>query len=138
MSARSVSWSWRRRGSGHEERAHPAGWNRCLPSEARTKGAGEWNDYRITCLDGTISLEVNGKKVSGGYDVNPRRGYICLEAEGTEIDFRYKLERVIKETSEAEVEESEVWLREKIRCLNLTISFGGRDGSRRRARVAFG
>lgn len=70
------------------ERAHPAGWNRCLPSEARTKGAGEWNDYRITCLDGTISLEVNGKKVSGGYDVNPRRGYICLEAEGTEIDFK--------------------------------------------------
>ncbi len=33
-------------------------------------------------------LEVNGKTVSGGYDVNPRRGYICLEAEGTEIDFK--------------------------------------------------
>ena len=70
------------------ERPHPAGWSRCLPSEARTKGAGEWNHYRVTCLDGTISLEVNGGKVSGGYDINPRKGYICLEAEGSPADFR--------------------------------------------------
>jgi hypothetical protein len=70
------------------ERPHPAGWSRCLPSEARTKGAGEWNHYRVTCIDGTISLEVNGGKVSGGYDINPRKGYICLEAEGSPADFR--------------------------------------------------
>ena len=70
------------------DRPHPQGWQRCLPSEARTKGAGEWNHYRVTCLDGQVSLEVNGKKVSGGFDCNPRRGYICLEAEGSPIDFR--------------------------------------------------
>ncbi|MDP7070742.1 MAG: DUF1080 domain-containing protein [Phycisphaerales bacterium] len=70
------------------DRPHPAGWARCLPSEARTKGAGEWNHYRIECIDGQVSLAVNGKVVSGGYDCNPRRGYICLEAEGSPIDFR--------------------------------------------------
>ncbi|MCH2138696.1 MAG: DUF1080 domain-containing protein [Phycisphaerales bacterium] len=70
------------------DRPHPAGWARCLPSEARTKGAGAWNHYRIECLDGRITLANNGKVVSGGYDCNPRRGYICLEAEGTPVDFR--------------------------------------------------
>lgn len=70
------------------DRPHPSGWARCLPSEARTKGAGQWNHYTITCRDGHISLAVNGKVVSGGYDCNPRTGYICLEAEGTPVDFR--------------------------------------------------
>ena len=70
------------------DRPHPAGYQRCLPSEARTRGAGEWNHYRVTCIDGVISLEVNGGQVSGGYDVNPRNGYICLEAEGSPADFR--------------------------------------------------
>lgn len=70
------------------DRPHPGGWARCLPSEARTKGAGEWNHYRVECIDGRITLAVNGKVVSGGYDCNPRRGYICLEAEGSPVDFR--------------------------------------------------
>jgi hypothetical protein len=70
------------------ERPHPAGWERCLPSERRTKGAGEWNHYRVTCRDGTIALEVNGAKVSGGTGITPRAGYICLESEGTPIRFR--------------------------------------------------
>lgn len=69
-------------------RPHPGGWARCLPSEHRTRGAGLWNHYRIKCLDGRISLAVNGEVVSGGYDCNPRRGYICLEAEGSPVDFR--------------------------------------------------
>ena len=70
------------------DRPHPGGWARCLPSEARTKGAGEWNHYRIVCNDGRVTLAVNGKVVSGAYDCNPRKGYICLESEGTPIDFR--------------------------------------------------
>lgn len=70
------------------DRAHPGGWQRCLPSSARTKPAGAWNHYRVTCIDGVIKLEVNGEEVSGGYDINPRKGYICLEAEGSEVDFR--------------------------------------------------
>ena len=61
---------------------------RSLPSEKRARPAPEWNHYRVTCKDGTITLAVNGKEVSGGSDCVPRKGYICLEAEGTECHFR--------------------------------------------------
>lgn len=70
------------------DRPHPNGWMRCLPSERRAKGPGEWNHYRVVCRDGTLKLSVNGKQVSGGYDCSPRRGYLCLESEGSECHFR--------------------------------------------------
>ena len=70
------------------DRPHPRGYMRCLPSEHRSKPAGEWNHYRIRCVDGTIRLEVNGKAVSGGHDISPRKGYVCLESEGSEVHFR--------------------------------------------------
>lgn len=70
------------------DRPHPGGWMRCLPSENRTKPAGEWNHYRVVCKDGKIDLAVNGKVVSGGSKCNPRKGYICLESEGSEVHFR--------------------------------------------------
>ncbi len=70
------------------DRPHPAGWARCLPSERRTKGAGEWNHYRVIAKDGTLKLEVNGKEVSGAHDIAPREGFICLESEGSPIRFR--------------------------------------------------
>jgi hypothetical protein len=67
---------------------HPAGWMRSLPSERRARGAGEWNHYRISAQNGTIKLAVNGKVVSGGYDIAPRKGYIHLESEGGEVLYR--------------------------------------------------
>lgn len=70
------------------DRPHPLGWMRCLPSEKRTRGTGEWNHYRIECRNGRITLAVNGKVVSGGTGVQPRQGYICLESEGAETHFR--------------------------------------------------
>lgn len=70
------------------DRPHPAGWERCLPSEKRAKPAPEWNHYRVTSRDGTLKLEVNGKEVSGASDITPREGFICLEAEGSEVHFR--------------------------------------------------
>ncbi len=72
------------------DRPHPHGNHvqRCLPSERRSKPSPEWNHYKVTCNEGTIKLEVNGKEVSGGFDVSPRKGYICLEAEGTETHFK--------------------------------------------------
>jgi len=48
----------------------------------------EWNHYRVTCNDGAIKLAVNGKVVSGGSKITPRKGYICLESEGSPIEFR--------------------------------------------------
>jgi hypothetical protein len=70
------------------DRAHPGGWERCLPSARTTKGKGEWNHYKVTCNNGVIKLEVNGTEVSGASEVTPRKGFICLESEGTEIWFK--------------------------------------------------
>jgi hypothetical protein len=70
------------------DRPHPKGAMRSLPSERRAKGPGEWNHYRITADNGTIKLAVNGKDVSGGYDISPRKGYIALESEGAPVLFR--------------------------------------------------
>jgi hypothetical protein len=70
------------------DRPHPNGSQRCLPSERRCKPSPEWNQYRITCNDGVIKLAANGKEVSGGTACHPRKGYICLESEGSECHFR--------------------------------------------------
>jgi hypothetical protein len=70
------------------DRPHPQGWKRCLPSEYRAKGGGEWNHYRVTANNGVIKLEVNGKEVSGVSECNPRKGYLALESEGAECHFR--------------------------------------------------
>lgn len=67
---------------------HPGGWMRCLPSERRAKPAGEWNHYRVTCSNGVVRLAVNGKVVSGGSEAVYRKGYVCLESEGSECHFR--------------------------------------------------
>ncbi len=67
---------------------HPQGWMRSLPKEKRVKPQGEWNFYRVESMDGRVTLSVNGKEVSGGSNCVPRKGYICLESEGTECHFR--------------------------------------------------
>ena len=56
--------------------------------ENRCKGKGEWNHYKVVCVDGTIKLSVNGKFVNGISQSTIKRGYICLESEGGEIHFR--------------------------------------------------
>jgi hypothetical protein len=70
------------------DRPHPKGAARCLPSEKRTKPAGEWNHYKVIANDGAIKLHVNGKEVSGVSQCNPRKGYLALESEGAECHFR--------------------------------------------------
>jgi hypothetical protein len=70
------------------DRPHPHGWARCLPSERRCKGGGEWNHYKVIGNDGTLKLHVNGKEVSGLRACKPRKGYLALESEGAECHFR--------------------------------------------------
>lgn len=70
------------------DRPHPKGYERCLPSEERVKGGGEWNHYKVTANNGIIKLEVNGKEVSGVSKCNPRKGYLALESEGAECHFK--------------------------------------------------
>lgn len=64
------------------------GGDRAFPSEKRMKPSPEWNHYRIECVDGAIALAVNGKVVTRGSEASPRKGYICLESEGSPIEFR--------------------------------------------------
>jgi hypothetical protein len=42
----------------------------------------------VESRDGRLTLAVNGKVVSGASACRPRRGYICLESEGSECHFR--------------------------------------------------
>ncbi len=70
------------------DKPHPKGWTRSLPSEDRMKPPGQWNHYRVECRDSMVSLAVNGRQVTQAYHVNPRKGYICLESEGSEVHFR--------------------------------------------------
>ena len=67
---------------------HPKGWMRCLPSEKRSNPSGQWNHYRVSATTARVKLAVNGKEVSGGTKCNPRKGYICLESEGSECHFK--------------------------------------------------
>lgn len=67
---------------------NPRGGDRAFPTEKRMKPSPEWNHYRIECIDGAISLAVNGAIVTRGHDASPRKGYICLESEGSPIEYR--------------------------------------------------
>lgn len=62
--------------------------NRSMAVEARCHPHGEWNCYTVVCVDGSVKLAINGKFVNGIRDSSVRKGYICLESEGSEIHFR--------------------------------------------------
>jgi hypothetical protein len=61
---------------------------RSFPRKHLSRGAGEWNHYYVRAMNGEVRLWVNGEEVSGGKDADPRSGYVCLEAEGSPIEFR--------------------------------------------------
>lgn len=61
---------------------------RSFPTEKRVKPSPEWNHYRVECNAGEIKLSVNGKEVTVGRDCVPRKGYLCLESEGSEARFK--------------------------------------------------
>lgn len=62
--------------------------SRSFPRKNLSKGVGEWNHYYIRAINGEVRLWVNGEEVSGGTNINPRSGYLCLESEGSPIEFR--------------------------------------------------
>lgn len=70
------------------ENPRPSGGDRAYPTEKRMNPSPAWNHYRITCNNGEISLAVNGAVVTRGTKCSPRMGYICLESEGSPVDFR--------------------------------------------------
>ncbi|MGV3486829.1 MAG: 3-keto-disaccharide hydrolase [Planctomycetaceae bacterium] len=61
---------------------------RSFPSEDRVKPSPQWNHYRVEANDGNIRLSVNGKEVTVAESAEPRKGYLMLESEGAECQFR--------------------------------------------------
>ncbi|MGC9327435.1 MAG: 3-keto-disaccharide hydrolase [Candidatus Hinthialibacter sp.] len=62
--------------------------SRSFPRKNLSKGAGEWNHYYVRCINGEVRLWVNGEEVSGGNNAEPRQGHLCLESEGSPIEFK--------------------------------------------------
>jgi hypothetical protein len=62
---------------------------RSFPSKNLSKGAGQWNHYYVRAINGEVRLWVNGEEVSGGTGAKPATGYLCLESEGSPIDFKH-------------------------------------------------
>ena len=62
--------------------------SRSFPRKKLAKGHGQWNHYYVRAINGEVRLWVNGEEVSGGTAADPARGYLCLESEGSPIQFR--------------------------------------------------
>jgi hypothetical protein len=62
--------------------------SRSFPRKHLTKGVGDWNHYYVRAINGEVRLWINGEEVSGGNGCEPRAGYLCLESEGSPIEFR--------------------------------------------------
>jgi hypothetical protein len=62
--------------------------SRSFPRQNRSKGHGEWNHYYVRAINGEVRLWVNGEEVSGGSGCEPRTGYLCLESEGSPVQFK--------------------------------------------------
>jgi hypothetical protein len=66
----------------------PNGSSRSFPRKNLSKGSPEWNHYYIRAVNGEVRLWVNGEEVSGGTGCSPSNGFLCLESEGSPIQFR--------------------------------------------------
>lgn len=77
------------------------GGSRAFPTTNRSRPSPQWNHYRIVCHDGAITLSVNGEVVTQGHDCSPRKGYICLESEGSPVEFRHLRIRELADTAVA-------------------------------------
>ncbi len=62
--------------------------SRSFPRKQLSKGVNEWNHYYVRAINGEIRLWVNGQEVSGGNNADPRTGYLCLESEGSPVEFK--------------------------------------------------
>lgn len=49
---------------------------------------GEWNVMEITCINNSIEVVVNGILQNKGTEISMNNGYICLQSEGKDIEFR--------------------------------------------------
>jgi len=62
---------------------------RSFPRKDLSKGVGEWNHYYVRAINGEVRLWVNGEEVSGGNEIEPASGFLCLESEGSPVEFKH-------------------------------------------------
>jgi len=62
--------------------------SRSFPRKELSKGVNEWNHYYVRGINGEVRLWVNGEEVSGGNKCDPATGYLCLESEGSPVEFK--------------------------------------------------
>jgi hypothetical protein len=62
--------------------------SRSFPRKELSKSSPEWNHYYIRAINGEVRLWVNGEEVSGGANCQPATGYLCLESEGSPVEFK--------------------------------------------------
>ena len=68
---------------------------RSFPRKNLSRGVGEWNHYYVRAINGEVRLWVNGEEVSGGTEIRPAWGYLCLESEGAPVQFKNIRMRVL-------------------------------------------
>ncbi len=61
---------------------------RSFPRKNLSKGVEQWNHYYVRCINGQVRLWVNGEEVSGGSNCKPSTGFLCLESEGSPVEFK--------------------------------------------------
>lgn len=52
------------------------------------KPEGEWNTYEVYSEEGRVATVLNGVIVGLGSNAKPSIGYVCLQSEGAEAEFR--------------------------------------------------
>ena len=52
------------------------------------KPTGEWNTVEVICKSNTIEVHINGVLQNKGTGVSQAKGYICLQSEGKDIEFK--------------------------------------------------
>jgi len=57
-------------------------------AESSEKPVGEWNSMDIICKSNTIEVKVNGVLQNKGTEVSVNKGYIVLQSEGKDVEFR--------------------------------------------------
>ena len=68
---------------------------RSFPRKNLSKPSPEWNHYYVRAINGEVRLWVNGEEVSGGMGCDPATGFLCLESEGSPVEFRNLRVRVL-------------------------------------------
>lgn len=56
--------------------------------ESSEKPVGEWNIIEVICKSNTIEVFVNGVLQNKGTDLNISKGFICLQSEGKDVEFK--------------------------------------------------